>query len=662
MHAVPVVHVQVEQAKGVVSGQLLLQLETDLLLTLVVRQLTASILDSHPGAQAAREVAYHLNAAPFARMWRATSLHKLPQLATYTGPQVALQLLPSPLLPLSPPPRPLPPQQQHQQRRRVRRAVRRQAQQPEQPVDWWVLAPTAPLLTELLPLLKQQSYTQLQRHLEQQQQQPEACPVQQPPSPLELLDANLQCMTALLLGCVVPAPCATAAAAVGPPPAAATAAEAMTSLGRTSSQAPYACVLHAQDALMPLADILGMIEAALRCEATRCREAAIAATAAASSSGSSDGAATAATATALDARGALHTHAGVWMELCFPKAHGDHPPYPSPMVLLALAAGPGSQVQRQLQSLLATMVKLSRWIVLDDADRRKYHAAASCIAWALLDATNKKQQQRQQQQPQQQQQQQQQEAVGAAAGVGFSCSRSSADAVATLPTVVILGRCCMMWAEHNGATLSRLQQQQEEDCCSSQGQQQEPSSCQVQQQEQHEGPSINQKEEQQQQEEDSSSCCEEEEEEGSNEPGFRLDHAALLSVIHQWMAAGSTCDQLAAAGYAPLPLQQQLLATKNSLQSGPNSETWRTVTAQRLLSTGLALCSFAVPCMCNNPGCTSMAGVSELAAVSGRSCICAGCRVARYCGGACQRAAWKQHKPVCAALSAAAAAAAVSTG
>jgi hypothetical protein len=132
--------------------------------------------------------------------------------------------------------------------------------------------------------------------------------------------------------------------------------------------------------------------------------------------------------------------------------------------------------------------------------------------------------------------------------------------------------------------------------------------------------------------------------------------SALLSVVHRWMAAGSTCDQLAAAGYGPLPVLQQLMATEDLVNG--ESGTGRLAVAQELQSTGLALCSFAVPCMCNNPGCTSMVGVSELAAVSGRSCICGGCCVARYCGRACQRAAWKQHKPVCAALSAAAAAAA----
>jgi hypothetical protein len=46
--------------------------------------------------------------------------------------------------------------------------------------------------------------------------------------------------------------------------------------------------------------------------------------------------------------------------------------------------------------------------------------------------------------------------------------------------------------------------------------------------------------------------------------------------------------------------------------------------AQELKSPGLALCSCAVTCMCNNPGCTSLSGLSELASVSGRSCVCGG--------------------------------------
>jgi hypothetical protein len=153
------------------------------------------------------------------------------------------------------------------------------------------------------------------------------------------------------------------------------------------------------------------------------------------------------------------------------------------------------------------------------------------------------------------------------------------------------------------------------------------------------------------------------EEEGCEYECLKLDHGALLAIVQQWIATGSTCNHIAAAGYAPLPMQQQLLATGKALQDKASDTPAILAAAQQLHGTGLALCSFAVPCMCNNPGCQSVAGVSELAAVSGRSCICAGCRVARYCGRACQRAAWQQHKHVCGALSeAAAATAATATG
>ena len=115
-----------------------------------------------------------------------------------------------------------------------------------------------------------------------------------------------------------------------------------------------------------------------------------------------------------------------------------------------------------------------------------------------------------------------------------------------------------------------------------------------------------------------------------------------LATLQRWMAAESTCSQLGAAGYAPqlqAVLQQllQLLAAHKALKDSPSDTAAVLIAAQQLKSTGLALCSFAVPCICNNPGCATMSGLSELASVSGRSCICAGCHVARYCGRACQR-------------------------
>jgi hypothetical protein len=76
---------------------------------------------------------------------------------------------------------------------------------------------------------------------------------------------------------------------------------------------------------------------------------------------------------------------------------------------------------------------------------------------------------------------------------------------------------------------------------------------------------------------------------------------------------------------------------------------------QQLQVVGAAFTSLAVPSFYNNPSCSNISGPTEVHLVSGQSCICAGCCTARYCGRACQRQHWKQHKPVCKALAAAAA-------
>lgn len=68
---------------------------------------------------------------------------------------------------------------------------------------------------------------------------------------------------------------------------------------------------------------------------------------------------------------------------------------------------------------------------------------------------------------------------------------------------------------------------------------------------------------------------------------------------------------------------------------------------------GVALCSLASPLVCNNPACDNMTGPTDQLLVSGKACICGGCRVARYCGRGCQRAHRQQHRPVCEAIAAA---------
>jgi hypothetical protein len=77
----------------------------------------------------------------------------------------------------------------------------------------------------------------------------------------------------------------------------------------------------------------------------------------------------------------------------------------------------------------------------------------------------------------------------------------------------------------------------------------------------------------------------------------------------------------------------------------------------QLSAFGGLLSALAHPYACNNPDCANLSGVSEVRLVTGHSTKCSGCKTARYCCKACQVQHWKQHKPVCKALAAAAGAA-----
>jgi hypothetical protein len=464
-----------------------------------------------------------------------------------------------------PPPPPPPPQQQQQQQQ--------QEQQQGQPAEWCMLAPTAPLLTELLPLLTRQCLRNLQQ---QQQQQSEASsiPSEQPYDPWTLaLPQCLLYLKCLLTLCSVGSS-ANEVAAAGPSQAAMPAAAAAAAVGHHTSCGSDRCALHAQDAIMPHAcSILSIFEAALRCAAAEAGSANAPAPAAATAAATPSGV------TGVDASYLVHNYAVMLVDLCQDKGSWDHTNRASPLVLLAVAAGPGSQVQRQLHSLLATMVKLSGWGILDGTGRQNVCNAAACAVSDLLIRAAEMQQEQ------------------GPVGTGSSSSSGGcAAAMAMLPSAVILGRCCLQLAVQMQAGIYAPPKQQ----------------------------------------------------------GALSAAAATLSAVRFSLQTGITRDQLVAAGYAQVLQQLEQLASLQVVQASPSDSAAVLAAAKQLKSIGLALCSFAVPCMCNNPGCTSMAGLSELVAVSGRSCICAGCRVARYCGRACQRAAWKQHKPVCGALSAAA--------
>jgi uncharacterized membrane protein YgcG len=156
-----------------------------------------------------------------------------------------------------------------------------------------------------------------------------------------------------------------------------------------------------------------------------------------------------------------------------------------------------------------------------------------------------------------------------------------------------------------------------------------------------------------------------------------------LAGVSVWLAAAGTAQQLIALGYPPQDLQdasRRLEEAAHALSNVNNKLFDLTVNGtqqcdcehctaeatlalfvaaqQQLQAASRILTSFAIPDVCNNPACSNVCGPSETQLVAGRSCICGGCRIARYCGRDCQRAAWPRHKPLCTALAAAAAAAA----
>ena len=270
-----------------------------------------------------------------------------------------------------------------------------------------------------------------------------------------------------------------------------------------------------------------------------------------------------------------------------------------------------AQEQRQLYSLLNTLLKLGRCNVpgaeLPTPDRswteggfagiccftvgyaavkRLLHQRAS-IAW-LKDG----------------QSQSGSAAVPPAPQAAVAAAQQSA--VDYLPSLVILGRCCLLWAEQLQRAPELLQAVSTEF-----------------------GPNIE-----------------------------SLIADALVWV--QDLESPAATTQLAAASCTLQQLEQQMDMLLSAQQETQQELTDASLTGlvRQLQATGGMLSSIAVPHFCNNPGCGNVSGPTEVQLVSGRSCVCAGCRTARYCGRACQRAAWQQHKPVCKALAAAAASAA----
>jgi hypothetical protein len=142
----------------------------------------------------------------------------------------------------------------------------------------------------------------------------------------------------------------------------------------------------------------------------------------------------------------------------------------------------------------------------------------------------------------------------------------------------------------------------------------------------------------------------------------------VLETCVSWVQQAEVRKQLTGAGYEPKTLLQQLQAAGTTVgrfppvdigehSSSAAADSFRSH-SQQLEQAGRYLTALPTPCACNNPDCADVSNNSEQQLVNGKSCICGGCKVARFCSRKCQKAHWKAHRPVCKALAAAAAAAA----
>jgi hypothetical protein len=491
------------------------------------------------------------------------------------------------------------------------------------------VTPTAQLLAELLPLLTSYCLEKVQQGREQRQQLLAALKEQlqqavegahaaemQGSNVRDALSADLNstvqavddCVCGGGLGSAVLHLSALLRYAVVPDPNL-TAAEVQAA---DVDRVGYRCTLHAQDlGLQNAGEVVHLCEVLLRDAADFCAAATqmhddgrVVSTAGASQQVTASGA----------VAGLADSHlrwsakvACVLIGHQVPPVAGCLPRYPSALALAALSAGSGSDLQQHLFSLLCTMVKVGRLSAgtsnptAPDASkpaRADLEGAAAFTAAAMLVL--------------------QQPVAATAAAPGMQAPHHPADAgdshaaaTSRLPSMLVLGRCCLWWAKQvESVGVSR----------------------------------------------DTAHVALH----GRQNPFMVLEQ--ILPPVQQWLQASSTQAQLAAAGYLQQDVPQQLQQMVSALKAAGDNAGSSQFTAsnalgagQRLQEAGNALCSFAVPCLCNNPSCANLSGLTELGLVSGCSCVCGGCHVARYCGRACQRFAWKQHKPLCAALAAAAA-------
>ena len=209
---------------------------------------------------------------------------------------------------------------------------------------------------------------------------------------------------------------------------------------------------------------------------------------------------------------------------------------------------------------------------------------------------------------------------------------SSSSTAAALPWLVLLGRCCLLSSEQLQTEYAQLHSAQ-------------PSS--------------------EQQAVAEAQHSSEPPQEGSRCETLMLDvvmpcASGVERAVEWWLYTAERSAQLAALGHDAQHLLEFITglpgpAIHAAAVCDSNTEEAAAAVAglvQQLRTVGQALSVFAIPHACNNPWCSNVSGPCEAQLVGGRSCLCAGCREARYCSKARQKQHWKQHKPVCKALAA----------
>jgi hypothetical protein len=229
--------------------------------------------------------------------------------------------------------------------------------------------------------------------------------------------------------------------------------------------------------------------------------------------------------------------------------------------------------------------------------------------------------------------------------------KPSYDPVSRLPSVVLFGRCCLLWAQEIKTGLPGLLAQlagpqgasSNSGSSSSRGGPRSLSSLQLPQ---HSASWV---------------CFELA---WQRVPTTASQLEMLVEMLEAFLEINAAEIAVAGCNVSELRLQLEKLLKAGQTAARSTSSVAAAVDAfvQQLLETGKACCAVPLKTLCSNPVCGVVSGPSELKLVGGVVGLCKGCLGVRYCSTACQRQHWKQHRPVCKALAERKAAAAAAAG